>query len=911
MHDFIARMVRAASHDSTLQNWRGGEDRLSFARTKIQPPRQRSGSIARPALEARLDAALREQRLVLVTAPAGFGKTAALTRQIARLPAGSALAWISCDEDDDLQRLLACLCAALEPFDPPWRSDPDALGARAAGTRGQRREAADELLNVLAACEAALGCIVLDDLHRIADPAVFEFIDLLLPALPAPWVLVLAGRETPPLALARLRVQGELAEFREADLQFDAAEVEALLQATPGAAARVAPQQLLARTQGWAVGLRLALNTLSDGRTAAAALRSAALDRHVFDYLAAEVLQGLPPELRLFLLRCSVLTELSPARCEQVSQDARAARWLEQIEQRGLFVSSLEGPELTLRLHDLFRDFLEDRLARELPAELPALLQRAAAGEEDTVRRIGYLVRAGATDEACTRLCAEGPALLTRGVIAPVLRMIDQFPPAQRDGPRLLLLRGMAAWALLDFDAMYQAMHRAAAGFAHEGDRPAQQLALAYEAVALSAAGRDAASEAMMPALLAQPLHDDALACALHARVWQALDSGPLHEVAPRLQQELEVVERLDSALGWYRATPVARYLGLPGMVPAMQRYAQGVLRHVGEGPSPLRVIAFTVQAQLAAWAGRPDDAEALLGAVEEDIRWLGPSRSLLTQTQLCRALLHALRGEAEPALVAVHRPYELLADDPDGPRRRSLLTTQLTQEVRLAALLGRTALLRQRLDELAHVPRHDVGGPARVQAELMPAYWADATGQPAQAMALRRAALQHEALLSRLGLGVETRLRLAAALLRSTGKRQAQAAAAECLRPALQATDDATELAPVLLAGPAVLQALAQADWGAHLPPAERLRLRQWAERALQLHRVAPPKPATAASRPSLSVREAEVLERIAAGDSNKLIARAFDLSPHTVKRHVANILDKLDLRTRGQAAAWFQSHR
>jgi len=877
---------------------------LSFARTKIQAPRQRPGSVARPALEARLDRALQERRLLLFTAPAGFGKTVALTRQIARLPEGSALAWISCDEDDDLQRLLACLCAALEPIDPPWRSDPDALGARAAGTRSQRRDAADELLNTLAACEVPRAVIVFDDLHRVADPNVFEFLDLLLPGLPPQWVLVLAGREAPPLALARLRVQDELAEFRESDLQFDASEIEALLQASPAAAGRVSAAQLMARTQGWAVGLRLALNTLTDGRPAAATLRSAALDRHVFDYLASEVLQHMPSELRLFLLRCSILPELSASRCVPVALDPRAPRWLEEIEARGLFVSTLEGAELTLRLHDLFRDFLEDRLRHELPHELPELLQRAAAGEEDTTRRIGYLLRAGASDDAAALLRAEGPALITRGVIAPVLRLIEQFPPGQHEAP-LQLLRGMASWALWDFDAMREAMHRAAAGFARDGDPASQQLATAYEAIALSAAGRDEASEALLPPLLAQPLGDDALACALHARVWQALDQGPLHEVAPRLQQELEVVERLDSAIGWYRASPVARYLGLTGMVPALQRYVEGALRHAGEGNSPLRIIACTVQAQLAAWAGRPDDAEALLRAMEEDIRWLGQSRSLLTQTQLCRALLHALRGEADAALAAARRPYELLEGEPDGPRRRSVQTVLLTHEIRLAALLGQTALLSQRLEELAQVPQHDVGAPAQVQAALLPAYLADATGQTAQALALRRAALASEGLLSRLGLGVETRLRLAAALLRS----ESEAAAAECLRPALQATDDATELAPVLLAGPAVLQALAQADWRARLSAAEQGRLKQWAQRAQQLRRVAPPEPTRVATLPLLSAREAEVLQHMAAGDSNKLIARALDLSPHTVKRHVANILDKIGVQTRGQAAAWLRS--
>src|SRR5207237_10385341 len=92
-----------------------------FAVTKIQPPHGRLALIERPALEERMAQALASRRLVLVCAPAGYGKAAALTRLIDRLGADMALAWISLDEDDDLQRVLACLVAALEPFDLPWR----------------------------------------------------------------------------------------------------------------------------------------------------------------------------------------------------------------------------------------------------------------------------------------------------------------------------------------------------------------------------------------------------------------------------------------------------------------------------------------------------------------------------------------------------------------------------------------------------------------------------------------------------------------------------------------------------------------------------------------------------------------------------------------------------------------------
>ncbi|MFL6662132.1 MAG: transcriptional regulator, partial [Rhizobacter sp.] len=143
----------------------------AFALTKIQPPRGRSRLVERAPLEERLADAIAHASLVLVSAPAGFGKTAAITRQLGRLPEGTALAWIAIDEDDDLGRLAACLVAALEPFDLPWRTSPEALVAAQDGQRAARQVLVSELLNALAATDVPRGLIVLDDAHRIADPA--------------------------------------------------------------------------------------------------------------------------------------------------------------------------------------------------------------------------------------------------------------------------------------------------------------------------------------------------------------------------------------------------------------------------------------------------------------------------------------------------------------------------------------------------------------------------------------------------------------------------------------------------------------------------------------------------------------------------------------------------------------------
>ena len=180
----------------------------------------------------------------------------------------------------------------------------------------------------------------------------------------------------------------------------------------------------------------------------------------------------------------------------------------------------------------------------------------------------------------------------------------------------------------------------------------------------------------------------------------------------------------------------------------------------------------------------------------------------------------------------------------------------------------------------------------------------------------------------------VDARLRLADTLL-ERGRPPAEAAAV--LRPLGEAIDASGEWGAVLLAGPALLERLAARARAGQLDAALKDRLDRWARAARSLvEPVAPaalaaPAGAAAASngqdRPQavaasarqqppplavpLSPRELDVLERIAAGDSNKLIARAFDLSPHTVKRHVANILDKLALQSRGQAAAWYRARR
>lgn len=433
-----------------------------FAPTKIQPPLLRTQLVAREALVQRLVAAIGQARLTLLCAPAGFGKTVALTQAIHAFAAQQQpVAWVSADEEDDLHRLFASLAAALDPFDLPWRHAPEALLAALDESVQRRAQAVDELLAALAAAGVPRGLLVFDDLHRIQDPAAFDLLERLVSRLPPSWSVVIGSRVEPPLPLMRWRASGELAEFRQDDLRFGAAEVQGLLAAT-GAAAPCSVDELLQRTGGWPAGLRLNLHA-RPGRDAQRSAAGAAAQRHVFDYLASEVLDEVPSGLRDFLLRCAVLPELTPARCEAVSGDARAARWLAEIERRGLFATVLDADAPTLRLHDLFREFLEDRLRRDHPDEWAALLARAAAQEPDAARRVNLLLRAGAHGEAESALVAAVPQLLLAGGHAQAIRLIEQFPAEQRDAsPLLAFARGLCAWPRFEWRTMQAVMERAA-----------------------------------------------------------------------------------------------------------------------------------------------------------------------------------------------------------------------------------------------------------------------------------------------------------------------------------------------------------------------------------------------------------------------------------------------------------------
>ncbi len=877
---------------------------MSIVVTKAQRPRQRAGLMPRVALEQRLLRALAEQRLVLFCAPGGFGKTALLTRTLEQLPADHSVAWVTLDAGDDLHRLLQCLWQALEPFDLPWRTSPEGLSAMVGRDEQQRRDAADALAATLDACELAHGVIVLDDLHHVDDAEAMAFLDRLLSHLGERWTLVIATRQEPALRLARLRAAGLLSELRAADLQFTRDEALALL--LPAGLDAAAAEALHQRTQGWPAGVRLALGGLGGLGGVRGPQAGGAIDRQAFDFLTSEVLAQLEPELREFLLQTCVLHELDHARCLALTGDARAWGRLEALERLDLFVTVVGDEPRVLKLHDLFRDALQHRMKVERHAEFVALLARAAQTEPDVARCQAMLLAAGELEAAAVRLRERSTRMMFEGGVHTVVRLAEQFPVefAHRSA-ELQDVAGNAKWRVWRNAEAVRHLDAAELLYRERGNEPAARLSALRRATVLAGTGRPIAARDLLERL-AEPGPDEAEArvnlklCTL----WIALEEGRMRSVAPALEALLAELELARRPEHWAVMVPSPRMTACPGVGPLLARWADAV--SFAESPLLLSALAPMTRGWRALWAGRLDEAEHFLRRSESDERWVGHPPIVHFHRLAYTAVVHMANGRHAPALAAARAHGEQFPTS-YGARGHGYALNLMG---RVAMSCGDVALLRDALRRLAELEPHvPEATPLRLQPVLgLQGHLAWAEGRHAEALALWQQALAHEEACDLFGLAHELRIRLAQQAL----QQGAVASAATWLQPMLAQAADGPRGA--LFALPA-LRELAAADWGGHLGDGELATLRAWAAPvalALAASSCEPPSHDNShrdTAVEGLTARETEVLALMARGMSNKLIARELDLSPHTVKRHVANLLDKLNLTSRGQAAVWYHA--
>jgi LuxR family transcriptional regulator, maltose regulon positive regulatory protein len=920
----------------TLATPGGGVAELdALLATKLHVPRARRGLVGRPRLVDRLTDGL-PGGLTVVCAPAGFGKTALLADWARR--GARPVAWLSLDTGDN---------------DPArfWRHVAAALGGVREGV-GQRlgpllgppsprsfEAVVTTLVNELSAAPGEL-VLVLDDYHLIDSQAVHQSVVFLLEHLPAGLRLVVVSRADPPLPLARLRARGQLAEVRAADLRFTLEEAAALFReaAGPGLPAD-AVAALVARSEGWVAGLQLAALSLR-GRADVAGFVEAfsGSHRYVLDYLAEEVLDRQPEQVRAFLLETSVLDRLCGALCDAVTGRSGGQRLLEAIERANLFLTPLDDVRGWWRYHQLFADLLRVRLAEEQPERLPVLHRAAAAwGERHGLvdDPIGHALAAGDGDWAARMVERHIGKMPAGGETATVTRWLAALPAGLvQNRPRLCVaqayqavMTGRAGALERWLDAADRALSASSAG------EPAQEEARpGREDWTAGLPGEDVPGMvAVLRADLAR-LRGDAGRTIQHAR--QVLTRVPAVDRFTRffaewnlaradwLQGDLGEAERAlvnlagtVRATGEYRLTMVicwdlGRVQCAQGRLGAALATCRQALTIGAEAGNPSLPVLGIAQLGVAAVLYERDELTAALEKATEGMNgvWQLAGTRLEAEGLVVLARVRQALGDQAGALAAAAEAeqagpspdvVDLFNPAPAARARLLLAQGQLAQAAAWAAARGL-----------------DAGDPLsypREREHLLLARLLLAQGEPKRARQLldrlqgAAAAQQRTGSLIELG---ALRARARAACGDQPGALAALAGALTLAWPEGYARVFADEGAPLA----ALLdQLIAARRRGAALAPGVPWDYLGRLRAAFQPGdaRPAPPLPrptapvVVAGLAEPLTDRELEVLGLLAAGMANQQIATELVVAVETAKKHVSHILGKLGAANRTQAVA------
>ena len=324
-----------------------------------------------------------DAKLILVSAPAGFGKTTLVTEWLGTVADdGAAVAWLSLDErDNDPALFWSYVLATLQMAVPGLGASARALLDSA---NAPMEVVLATLVNELHGVDHDV-VLVLDDFHVIDRNDIHDGLTYFLDHLPERAHLVIASRADPPLPLARLRARGELVEIRAADLRFTAEEAADYLNGAMGLELTAADIATLeARTEGWIAALQLAALSMQGREDVANFIAGfAGDDRFIVDYLAGEVLQRQPESVRRFLLQTSVLDRLQGSLCDAVTGATGGKAALESLDRQNLFVIPLDDRREWYRYHHLFADVLRARLLDEDPDAPVELHRRASAWYAD------------------------------------------------------------------------------------------------------------------------------------------------------------------------------------------------------------------------------------------------------------------------------------------------------------------------------------------------------------------------------------------------------------------------------------------------------------------------------------------------------------------------------------------------
>jgi LuxR family maltose regulon positive regulatory protein len=886
--------------------------------TKTRLPQLPPDWVARPRLSGKLNEALRH-KLVLISAPAGYGKTTLLSETLHGLkkPVG----WVSLDSSDNnpaifwtylvtaLQNIMPGVCQPLLNTLQSPESPPASWLLTA-------------FINSISSHEGDF-ILVLDDYHTIESPAIHEAVSFIVEHAPPQFHLVIASRIDPPLPLARWRVRGELAEIRADDLGFNLGEASELLTRVTGIGLSETDLTTLEnRTEGWIAGLKMAALSLQGKRDISGYINAfSGSNRYILDYLAEEVLSQQPPGIKQFLLETSILERLCGPLCDAVTGCSDSQSVLVRLESSNLFITPLDDERRWYRYHQLFAIILHNQLVLSEPRQINRLHKRASIWYEKeglTGEAIDHSLKGDDAERAVDILENEAPLMLGQSQAA---KLLDYLPRI----PQTLILSSpwlctAFAWAAL---------------LTNRQEVLSKMLSRAIEALSESPEKLSPGSRANLhrirghtlsiQSFIAQAREDFTRAIQLSEEANRELPANDLDDLLARAVNSLNLAACYQKTGEITKAIPFLEELvaaGRRGKFFYAVLAAQGSLAEIemqlshteraaricqeaieqgtrwgSNCPLPGTALAYIVMGKL------DYERNNLKSAAENLTRGISLARTDSSLDPMLKGYLHLAKleqadGHAGSAIGYILQaenlgPWVIVSPEvPQIPAWKALLALrrndaavahEWARQQEISTPLSQLPDFRQEFIYLTLVRIKIHKGECRDLPEKLDEFIRNAGGQGRKSAVI-------EALV------------LKALALDSLGE---DAQARDTLERALSLAEPAGLIRLFLDEVPLVAKLLRHVTGGS-----------RESEYALKLLSMIEPQPQDRSIHPSgsttkggfieaLSEREVEVLKLIAAGKSNKEIAAELFLAIGTVKKHTNNIFGKLGVESRTQAIA------
>jgi LuxR family maltose regulon positive regulatory protein len=587
----------------------------TLPKTKFRPPLPHPNTISRASLNARLRDGILENKLMLVSAPAGYGKTTLLSALPEILP-DMPMGWLSLDaEDNDPIRFLTGLAEAFTVIDPRLTEEIiNQLSSAAGMVSGtilgvSLRQALVGLINAVFDKDILPFVLVMDDFHEIISPAICQAIDYLLEHMPPQMHLVIASRYEPALQIHRLRARRQIAELHLTDLQFDLDESQHFLNGQLRLGLSESDLiSLQEKIEGWPVGLILLTNRLSalpPRRNRVDYLQNLRhIDSTTFHYLADEVLAQQPESLRTFLLETSILSELTPTGCRILTGREDAESLLAEIDQRNLFLTQVKeksaNEEAVYRYHALFAEFLQSELNKENLEVINQLHIKAAAVEKDPARNIQHLLAARQWNQAAEKIETVGEQFLERGIQGIVSGWVAALPVEYvQNRYRLLYIKGLSEFLKGDILEASRSLE-SSLRMLESGQDDAVRSKVLMHIAALSFVQAKFQNCAEKLALAEPYISDDRERIEflmLRASLALFVDSN-WKQAETDLREAVLRVEASDDLQSWYlfALNLAPEFSVLPGIIDVLEEFCVLAKENFGQQAAPLRLGVLDTQ---------------------------------------------------------------------------------------------------------------------------------------------------------------------------------------------------------------------------------------------------------------------------------------------------------------------------